>query len=1477
MQQQSSTTQNTHQQQQYQQPKLTPKILPGRLHKDNRCASDWSWQNLLAYGCHSHVAIIDPAYLNLVQTLDEHRHNVCLVRWSRDTISGAVKQSDALAQQQQQTAAPGIDHYQLIAPMARLASADTGGTIIVWDVLAGSVIQSLGAEHRSPHPVRDLQWHPEDNNLLFSIMGGAITLWSVTNGSRVWRRDLCDAPCVSLQVDPFCNITTKLLVGAANGSVHSVCVSPSPDEDSEHGSSGININFINRITSKLLPNGSGYAGGSISTSHQASTSTSSGSGSNSNGPSLSLSSSSSSTTTSNNNKHVQTPTDLIKIIYSPITKNFVYYVFPREIIVHDITSNQSFGSTALDRSKSSFNMVILCRENPNLMFSLHEDGSITSWSRKYIDVTNTHSYEQLCVSDLSHYHMKSKKKGLPLYSITHHPFNEQTLLTIGGDGIIWKWDFTSEMLSGGAQQFSARLSSLSVKPLNGVVKLGASGMSDSISSPISSMAVYPFANRNNMSLLAIGTVNGTIQLVNATTLKVQKELFIWQQPVFGLRWASPGRVICYSYEEVETGKVFHNRLAFVDLRSGRVREIRQVAANETAPIRGLKLSNSRKFLVVLVRDRPFELWEMKRFTCLRSFKAFSHVTGLEWVPSLEDSEVAISQDPTKYEAKEQFIFFTSDSTQIKCCTIEGNSVTLNDMPMEGFSPLSALGGSVTPQLAHAVKRDLMVAADVSGAINVWSSEKKRLVSSFTTSKAAIKKIRFSPSPTSIELLVLFVNGEFGIWDVLAGVRTASGTYLSERDIKVLDIEWLSDSNPIVVASDYSIRILDNSLCLSNSPVNNTIGGSSTTSTANIFEAFLYSPLLLSPFCALQLKNLLHAQRSSIQAGAANEQNDADLNKSQATSMLVMDQLEKNTRLLSLVDERLLSYLAGCTTAEGCLAIAQFFGDHHMIKFWRLVLFALQRYNDRTPCTSLYNTEIMTYYNELPSKPPVPINEPTSTVSSTTATPSTSTTHPSTTSTATTLSNNNAAGSAPGSPLMATPTKDQSNNPFINPTPLTTTTTTTNVQQQSTQTQSQPHPQPHQSPQQQPQAKKSFASFFGGLTQGLTSKASIPNNNPAPKNDQTMPKQSNNVTPTPNNITSATQSTSQNQTSSSSNQATSSTSNPLAASQMFHSVSSQLQSQSHFDFLGASTTMAMTASTLSSSGISPASSSLAFSGAVSFAPATAGASLPVYYDLLTEPSVLRSSELDRADMHERKKPDAELTRRLIDRNISLGRSHRAINLLLDTTPDHPDFYMLAVKASVIAASISQEYYQSTMKLLANNLIAVGKLDEGVQFLCLIDKSLDACKYLQAAGRWNEAAMLAKTSLREEEYMVVYRAWALHLVELKRYEQAIEILLSMGDFCSVIQLLYENKQYDEASHLIEACEHHFITNNEDGNNDDSGDLGYTPITQLTSGFTMKQLVQIIFKEYGNNLHQMGNIQASHHYWKKCGTRFTSSSFQ
>lgn len=52
-------------------------------------------------------------------------------------------------------------------------------------------------------------------------------------------------------------------------------------------------------------------------------------------------------------------------------------------------------------------------------------------------------------------------------------------------------------------------------------------------------------------------------------------------------------------------------------------------------------------------------------------------------------------------------------------------------------------------------------------------------------------------------------------------------------------------------------------------------------------------------------------------------------------------------------------------------------------------------------------------------------------------------------------------------------------------------------------------------------------------------------------------------------------------------------------------------------------------------------------------------------------------------------------------------------------------------------------------------------EGAQLLALIDKGLDACRYMQTYGQWYMSVWLAKSTLNEREAKEVIMRWGEHL--------------------------------------------------------------------------------------------------------------------
>ncbi|KAF2975066.1 hypothetical protein EK904_004121 [Melospiza melodia maxima] len=201
----------------------------------------------------------------------------------------------------------------------------------------------------------------------------------------------------------------------------------------------------------------------------------------------------------------------------------------------------------------------------------------------------------------------------------------------------------------------------------------------------------------------------------------------------------------------------------------------------------------------------------------------------------------------------------------------------------------------------------------------------------------------------------------------------------------------------------------------------------------------------------------------------------------------------------------------------------------------------------------------------------------------------------------------------------------------------------------------------------------------------------------------------------------------------------------------------------------------------------------------------GNPLDICYDVLCENSYFQKFQLERVNLQEVKRSTYDHTRKCADQLLLLGQTDRAVQLLLETSSENAHYYCDSLKACLVTTVTSSGPSQSTIKLVATNMIANGKLAEGVQLLCLIDKAADACRYLQTYGEWNRAAWLAKVRLSSEECADVLCRWVDHLCspQVNQKSKAILVLLSLGCFTKVAEMLHSMRYFDRAALFVEAC--------------------------------------------------------------------------
>ncbi|KAL3865120.1 hypothetical protein ACJMK2_006749 [Sinanodonta woodiana] len=158
---------------------------------------------------------------------------------------------------------------------------------------------------------------------------------------------------------------------------------------------------------------------------------------------------------------------------------------------------------------------------------------------------------------------------------------------------------------------------------------------------------------------------------------------------------------------------------------------------------------------------------------------------------------------------------------------------------------------------------------------------------------------------------------------------------------------------------------------------------------------------------------------------------------------------------------------------------------------------------------------------------------------------------------------------------------------------------------------------------------------------------------------------------------------------------------------------------------------------------------------------------------------------------------------VRRAIMFGSLNMALQLLVENDVNNDTFLTDYLTACLISSERSSIECMTTIKMVATHLMSIGQLDDGIQLLCLIDKHLDACKYLQSSGHWYRSVWLAKVTLSEDECKEVLTNWANHLWEENEKSKAILVMLGAGDVLRVIRMLAELGRIDTAALFIEAC--------------------------------------------------------------------------
>lgn len=923
--------------------KLSPKTVTGILHAQNKGASDWGWQGLLAQGCQKYVTVIDPKKVQVIQVLVKHKGTVVKVKWSQENY-----------------------HHDLGSPYTlRLASGDSHGLIIVWDVKQGEPKSEFSDGNK---PIQDLQWlsnQDASHDLLVALHPPySMILWNADTGTKLWKKSYTET-LLSFSFDPFHHRNVAFLGQDCIVFIEDFSITKIP---SDNGKKFYICSPTNQASSLKSENSNGSMEKKSSSKNLAKKMSSI------------LVGESSSKKTSNDVESVAL-NECLQLMYHQSCRHHLILLYPREILILDLEINQTVGIIQLEKSGSPYIQVLSLRQR-DVLICLHENGSLTARVRRKTNVISTPAsegsgafddspppmsmdmmYDVRCQSDSMRVTKNSR-----VCCITCCPLSEKTISLSITDGRMIFWEILlssnpDESItpkgSNSSIQFpvisdipaplsvlSSMIGHHSIPIGHGHLKFVMTGLLSGILPSISVIRMCPPLTTKNYHvynpLLAIGNTSGVIQILNISSGAIEKEYSVHTTTVRGLEWCSLQSFMSFSYPNPGPSGQVKNEIVFVDVSSGKITQVRPNRDHES-PIEIMRVSYSRTYFVIGFKDKPTELWDVKTLTMLRETgKSLPIPTAMEWSPSFggkptKKKHLLSNQNPTEVDENNSSVI--SQSTNSTAVPESDNKTTPREhlvySDIEGslfhfiIENNTFVDASKIPPETNigtikciAWKGDNIIFGDMDGQLSVWDL-KLKTQRTMHTKRGCVKRIRFAPGRGNTKFVVLYNDG-LDIFELKEGKLEMLSSLKSPKEVaKIIDVDWSGSDRPVVATHDGCIVVFDILLKLSHCKIEDI----------ELPES-LFSPHILPSKGSLVMKYFLHHQ----------PWNGDYLYKLNPEHFREEDKrlIEDINSQLNMIDQELADYLPVCKygVAERCLLVSRLFGDESDLLFWTVALYYL---------------------------------------------------------------------------------------------------------------------------------------------------------------------------------------------------------------------------------------------------------------------------------------------------------------------------------------------------------------------------------------------------------------------------------------------------------------------------------------------------------------------------------------------------------
>lgn len=630
-------------------PRVAARTITGPANLQNQGAIDWGHNGLLAYGSNYTIVVIDTKNIQPIQCLDKHKSMVNKVLWERSNRNKSTDEPSTL----------------------QLVSSDTTGHIIVWDVVVGNPRAVL---QEGSKPVLDMEWVPgfdSGEHMLAALHPPySLVIWDTRKKTKLWKKSYTET-LVSFNFDPFTPSKLAFLCSDCILFVEDFTLSKVPSSNGRK----FYISSPRSNTSAISARGSVSNLTSVGLEEKQRTTD----------RLRRLMKDLVLGETKPKPDDYMTVSECLQLEYHRSLRHHLLLVYAREVLILDLHINQTVGIIPLEKSTSPLLQVKSVRQR-EVLYCLHESGSVSAKFRRRqlafigspldvpagsvcsldtgsvtADVFMEMGYEQRCQSEVVRQTKGSKVLGMAVNPVCERrialfintgkivflemrPANaELPFSLVASPGILSNLLVDNTSKSNVCAQRKETLSELVGPLMNecGVpvspLRLLVMGMLTGAASPLTVIRMCPPLTTRNWQqytpLMAAGTTTGLIQIINMATGTVDKELTVHSYTVRGIEWTNLTSFLSFAYPNVSStqGQV-RNELFLTDTLTGNSLPLRTDKGDEP-PIDMVRVSPLKQYFVVILKDGPFELWDLRNLCILRTMpKKFPTVSALEWSP-----------------------------------------------------------------------------------------------------------------------------------------------------------------------------------------------------------------------------------------------------------------------------------------------------------------------------------------------------------------------------------------------------------------------------------------------------------------------------------------------------------------------------------------------------------------------------------------------------------------------------------------------------------------------------------------------------------------------------------------------------------------------------------------------------------------------------------------------------------------------------